>query len=44
MKLEGSGETSIEESTMHEESKIEEVTEEGQQPKVLSLMKNQERN
>lgn len=27
--LEGSGETSIEESTVHEESKIEEVIEEG---------------
>lgn len=36
MNLEGSGETSTEERTMHEESKIEEVTQEGQRPKVPS--------
>lgn len=35
MDLEGGGETSAKESTMHEEGKIEEVTEEGQSESFL---------
>lgn len=36
MNLEGSDDTSTEESTIHEESKIEEVMEEGRWPKLLN--------
>lgn len=35
MNLEGSGDIITEESTIHGESKIEEVTEEGRRPELL---------